>query len=108
TAAREWQEHERDDAYLWVHERLEPVYAMLERLKPGLDENVRAFIQPEHERLLVEFADPRTEQYRRQAIGDRLLIIGPVTVRGLLDALHTDHSSIRRAAAEPVARFSVR
>lgn len=104
-AAREWEEHQRDEAYRWLHERLEPVYQMLERLRPELDDVTLAFTEPEHVRLLIDFSLAATEHYRRQAIGDRLLAIGAVTIPPLLAALQSEDASVRSAAAATLAKF---
>jgi formylglycine-generating enzyme required for sulfatase activity len=62
---------------LWLHERLQMVYAMLERLgSPKLDPLVQEFIRPEFERLIEEINTPQTTHFRRAAIGDRLAVIG--------------------------------
>ncbi|MEL6526584.1 MAG: SUMF1/EgtB/PvdO family nonheme iron enzyme, partial [Chloroflexota bacterium] len=76
TAAAEWVRQNRADAFRWAHERLEPVYAMVERLHPDLSETEKAFIEPEQERLYRELADINTSHQRRYDIGERLARIG--------------------------------
>lgn len=105
-AAREWVEAGRADAYLWQHERLEPVYEMIARLQPALDPELEQFIRPEHERLLAEFTSPALEGYRRQNIADRLCVIGVYVVPELLDAMLTGTPAVRTAAAAALARLA--
>jgi formylglycine-generating enzyme required for sulfatase activity/energy-coupling factor transporter ATP-binding protein EcfA2 len=78
-AAHDWQTKGRPDFLLWPQERLVPVYAMRERLKPELNEVEEDFIEPEQNRLLRELETlPRdeTSHERRRDIGDRLAVIG--------------------------------
>ncbi len=75
-AAVEWAAKGREDAWRWPQERLVLVYAMLERLKPNLDDIEKLFIEPEQTRLLRKVADPRTTHMQRRDIGDRLSVIG--------------------------------
>ena len=75
-AAAEWDANRRDRAFLWPDERLKPVYAMVERLQPRLDEITQDFIRPEAERLLAELENVDTPHQRRSAIGERLAAIG--------------------------------
>jgi HEAT repeat protein len=102
-AAREWAEAGRADAYLWQHERLVPVYEMVERLRPSVDPVLSAFTRPEHERLLVPFRSS-LEGYQRQNIVDRLVTIGEPAVDGLIEALRDDAGAVRAAAANALAR----
>ncbi len=77
--ARAWAEVGHDPNHLWPHERLEPVYAMFDRLRldrQALEEPLKSFMRPEAERLLAELEQPDTSHYRRAAIGDRLDQIG--------------------------------
>jgi formylglycine-generating enzyme required for sulfatase activity len=77
TAARQWAESGHQMSHLWRHERLEPVYEMLERLeitKP--EEPLKSFVRKEADRLLEELQDSETTHYRRAEIGDRLAQIG--------------------------------
>jgi formylglycine-generating enzyme required for sulfatase activity len=74
--AEEWERRGYPEAYLWRHERLQPVYAMCQRLQPTLSATVQAFIRPEAERLLEEIDNPATSHQRRASIGDRLADIG--------------------------------
>ena len=78
SAAREWERSDRNPYQLWPHERLAPVYEMIERLglERQLDAVVRDFIRPEAERLWAELDRPGTDHYRRADIGDRLDRIG--------------------------------
>jgi formylglycine-generating enzyme required for sulfatase activity len=75
-AAAEWDANRRDQAFLWPDERLKPVYAMVERLEPKLDEMTQDFIRPEAERLLAELENIDTPHQRRATIGERLAVIG--------------------------------
>ncbi|MEL6524258.1 MAG: SUMF1/EgtB/PvdO family nonheme iron enzyme, partial [Chloroflexota bacterium] len=76
TAAAEWVRQNRADAFRWAHERLEPVYAMVDYLHPDLSEAEEAFIEPEQERLYRELEDISTPHQRRYDIGERLARIG--------------------------------
>jgi formylglycine-generating enzyme required for sulfatase activity len=79
TATSEWLRQGRSDAFRWAHERLEPVYAMVERLQPELSEAEQFFIEPEANRLLRELdtlPKDATSHERRRDIGDRLAVIG--------------------------------
>ncbi|MFZ0256499.1 MAG: SUMF1/EgtB/PvdO family nonheme iron enzyme, partial [Gammaproteobacteria bacterium] len=71
--AADWRSHR---GYLWLHERLLPVYSMVERLKPKLTPTERAFIRPESDRLLKRIRNPATPHQERAKIGDRLAEIG--------------------------------
>lgn len=104
-AAREWHENGRSDAYRWQHERLVPVYEMISRLDPALDDVNREFARPEHERLLPEFRDPDVARYRRQAMVDRLVAIGGAAVPGLAEALHVPVPEVRNSAGAGLARI---
>ena len=78
-AAKEWQHQNQDPAYLWLHERLQPVYAMFKRLsidEDDMKEPLKTFVSPESKRLLQELENPQTSHYRRAEIGDRLNQIG--------------------------------
>jgi formylglycine-generating enzyme required for sulfatase activity len=74
--AEEWERRGYPEAHLWRHERLQPVYAMCQRLQPILSATVQAFIRPEAERLLEEIDNAATSHQRRASIGDRLADIG--------------------------------
>ena len=74
--AEEWERRGYPEAHLWRHERLQPVYAMCQRLQPTLSATVQAFIRPEAERLLEEINNAATSHQRRASIGDRLADIG--------------------------------
>jgi hypothetical protein len=78
-AAAEWDKKHRPDYLRWPAERLTLVYAMLERLKPELNEVEQDFIEPEQARLLGELETlppTATSHERRRDIGDRLAVIG--------------------------------
>jgi energy-coupling factor transporter ATP-binding protein EcfA2 len=75
-AAQEWDDHQRDDAYLWAEERLKPVRDMLSRLTVDPQDVVQDFIRPEQARLAQELDDPETTHLRRYAIGERLEVLG--------------------------------
>ena len=72
----EWARLGRPEAHLWRHARLQPVYAMIERLHPNLTDIEQDFIRPEAERLLEEIDDPATTHQRRAIIGELLADIG--------------------------------
>jgi formylglycine-generating enzyme required for sulfatase activity len=74
--AEEWERRGYPEAHLWRHERLQPVYAMCQRLQPTLSATVQAFIRPEAERLLEEIDNAATSHQRRASVGDRLADIG--------------------------------
>lgn len=75
-ASNEWQQRNKDNAFLWPHERLVFVYEMLDRLDHiQLSPLVRDFIRPEQERLIEEIEDISTSHTRRSSIGQRLDII---------------------------------
>lgn len=75
-AADEWTRSGLQDAFRWPAERLTPVYAMLERQEPTLNEVERDFIEPEQARLLREIDQIATDHKRRRWIGERLAGIG--------------------------------
>jgi formylglycine-generating enzyme required for sulfatase activity len=80
-AAREWAESGQQTSHLWRHERLEPVYEMLERLDiTTLKEPLKSFVRKEGDRLLEELEDIETTHYRRAEIGDRLAQIGDTRI----------------------------
>ncbi len=77
-AAKQWYDHHSDPFFLWPDERLKPVYAMLERLKPQLTKMDEDFIRPEAERILQNthtYPSDTTHQ-TLSAWGDRLSVIG--------------------------------
>jgi hypothetical protein len=74
--AEEWERRGYSEAHLWRHERLQPVYAMCQRLQPTLSATVQVFIRPEAELLLEEIDNAATPHQRRASIGDRLADIG--------------------------------
>ena len=104
-AAREWIDHKRDAAYLWPDERLDPVYAVIDRLDPDLDEDTREFLRPEHERLVAQLQDPMMAMYQRTAVADRLAAIGAKTVDALAGLLTDADPDVRAAAAHTSARI---
>jgi HEAT repeat protein len=107
-AAEEWLAHGRADSYLWPHERLEPVYDALTRLKKTLDPETQLFIRPEYERLFESLNDAATTSHRRQFIVDRLVAIGEPTIPGLLEAMRSSDTQTREVAASGLARLGAR
>ena len=103
SAAQEWDENERDESYLWPHERLAPVYEMIERLDPELDSVTQQFVTPEYERLLDVLRASETEPYRIQVIADRLAAIGRPALPSLLQALRGG-ATARTAAVGALVR----
>jgi hypothetical protein len=87
-AAADWERSGRRDDYLWSHERLEPVYEMQHRQGINFTSEtvVNDFIVPESERLLSEFLNELTPEYRRQAIVDRWINIGESALSCLITA----------------------
>ncbi|MFS8097222.1 HEAT repeat domain-containing protein [Lentzea alba] len=85
-AAAEWDRNGRDDVFRWPHERMEPVYAMLERRGTTLDPLTTAFVEPEHLRLLPRLLSPQPRL--RDSAVDRLVLIGPPAIPGLLELLN--------------------
>jgi len=85
-AAKEWEDNDRADAFLWPHERLQPVYEMQQNLDVSFDPVVQAFVRPELDRLLVEWASYSSKGHRRLAIIDRLVEIGASAVPTLVRA----------------------
>ena len=79
-AAAEWDRNARQDAFRWVDERLQPVYAMIQRLEVDKEREFsaieREFIRREFDRLLEVIKDPDTPHIRRSRIGERLCAIG--------------------------------
>ncbi|MEV7597944.1 SUMF1/EgtB/PvdO family nonheme iron enzyme [Kitasatospora sp. NPDC089797] len=75
-AAVDWVKADRPASFLWPHERLVLVEAMLRNLDPELDREVETFIVPEAVRILAESAEPATSHQRRASLGDRLCEIG--------------------------------
>jgi formylglycine-generating enzyme required for sulfatase activity len=76
SAAEEWARRGQPDFLRWPAERLTPVYEMLRRQEPSLNEIERDFIEPEQERLLREIDNIATDHKRRRWIGERLATIG--------------------------------
>ena len=75
-AAHDWEKRDHPDYLRWNHERLQLVYAMIDRQNPTLSEVEQDFIEPESARLLRELDDIRTPHRRRYDIGERLARIG--------------------------------
>ncbi len=75
-AAAWWAIHNRQPAYLWPDERLQPVYQMQGRLSPELNEVEKEFIRSEFDRLLEKIDNPATTHRRRSAIGERIDRLG--------------------------------
>ena len=104
-AAVEWDESRRQESYLWPQERLDRGWQAVDRLRPDLDEAIRAFLLPEHYRLLPALRDPALETYRREAIADRLVELAPATLPGLLDLLHESPADVRAIVAAALGRI---
>jgi HEAT repeat protein len=104
SAARDWDDSGRDDAYLWPQERLNAVAAALDRLAPDLNEVERAFAGPEYLRLLPLFRDPGLEPHRRQVIAERMVELSPASVPVLLECLDDPEPAVREMAAGALAR----
>ncbi|MBV2154746.1 SUMF1/EgtB/PvdO family nonheme iron enzyme [Kitasatospora sp. SUK 42] len=75
-AAVDWVKADRPASFLWPHERLVLVEAMLRNLDPELDPEIEKFIVPEAARILAETTDAATTHQRRASLGDRLWEIG--------------------------------
>ncbi|MBE2267888.1 MAG: ATP-binding protein [Anaerolinea sp.] len=71
STAAEWKKKGTPDL-LWTYELQKPVFAMIARHQPKLDEHERQFMIPEYQRLLDELRDPKTSPKRRRTIGERL------------------------------------
>jgi hypothetical protein len=76
TAAEWWNKYGRKPEYLWLDERLKPVYEMQKRLEPNWEEHEKEFIRLEVERLWEEIENPNTSHRRRSWIGERLDTLG--------------------------------
>jgi formylglycine-generating enzyme required for sulfatase activity len=78
-AAEQWQNNNYNPHYLWHHQRLQPIYDLLERRgikREDLDSPEREFITPWLERYQEELHTPQTDYRRRATIGDLLLELG--------------------------------
>jgi formylglycine-generating enzyme required for sulfatase activity len=75
-AADEWARKGKPDFLRWPAERLQPVYAMIERQQPNLSQTERDFMEAEQKRLWRELQNEATGGERRRDIGDRLAMIG--------------------------------
>lgn len=104
-SAQEWDTLGRRSDYLWSHERLVPVYDMLERLQMTPDTIFQDFIRPEHERLLEELVNPNILDYRRSAIGDRLAHIGKEAIPGLIGIVNHHDKWVRAAAIRALVQI---
>jgi hypothetical protein len=72
-AAAEWERQDRREEFLWPDKRLMPVWTMIERLQPDLDETTKRFVRPfDPHTLAEEINDPETTHERRAYIGDHL------------------------------------
>lgn len=78
SAAEEWERRGRPDYLRWPVERLKPVYEMIRRQEPPLNETERNFIEPEQARLLREIENSCTDHKRRRWIGARLATLGDI------------------------------
>ncbi len=75
-AASEWAANDRNHDYRWLGERIRETQAMLTRLQPLLNDVETEFARPEAESLIDELQLSRTTHIRREAIGQRLLMLG--------------------------------
>ncbi|MCI0711397.1 MAG: formylglycine-generating enzyme family protein [Chloroflexi bacterium] len=75
-AVRVWEDNDRADDFLWMGRQLDDARTVASRLQPALNSSERAFLKPEHERLLDDIHNPATTHYRRVRIGDRLNELG--------------------------------
>ncbi|HET8772251.1 MAG TPA: hypothetical protein VFP80_00605, partial [Thermoanaerobaculia bacterium] len=80
TAAAEWDRSGRRDHFLWQHERLDPVYAMRDRIDLELEPVVADFIRPEFERI-VDAMRTGLSDVRERASIERLRELGPAAAR---------------------------
>jgi hypothetical protein len=85
-AATEWDRNGRRPDFLWSHERLEPVYALRERMEVEFDEVTAEFIRPEYERV-GEAIRAQTQYFRQRPHIERLAAIGPSAAETLVDSL---------------------
>lgn len=88
-AADEWERNQRSEPYRWAHERLEPVYRMIENLGIDLsyEPRLQAFVRPETEYLVEKFRNSKTRRGQRFNIIERLGEIGEAAVPALVDLL---------------------
>ena len=98
TAAVEWDRSGRRDHFLWPHERLEPVYAMHDRMSLDGDSVVKDFVRPESERIIRALQQGGSE-VRQRAMIQRLAEIGAPAARSLVECL--------QYAATPSVRFDI-
>ena len=85
-AAQDWDHNGKRDDFLWSQERLEPVYAMRERLQVDFDQLVLDFVRPEVDRLFDEFR-LNHQYFRQRPIIERFAEIGESSVPSLVKAL---------------------
>jgi len=86
-AAREWDENERHDDYLWSHERMKPVHDAQNVIATNLPNLVNEFLTPEYARLYDKYI--MSEDAERRVIIKRLFEIGDEaipTIIGLMPA----------------------
>jgi formylglycine-generating enzyme required for sulfatase activity len=77
SAASEWEHQERKEEYLWPQRRMAQAYAVIERVRPELNQAERHFLLLTDQKDLLEEIDiASTPHQRRAAIGDRLAEIG--------------------------------
>jgi hypothetical protein len=104
-AAREWDENRRRDDFLWSQERLEPVYAMRDRLGVEFEEVVQDFIRPEVERLLEDFEKHRKYFDQRQVI-ERFGELGTLSIPSAVRALpYAGSKSAKRDLYEMLSKY---
>lgn len=95
TAAAEWDRSGRREHFLWPHERLEPVYAMRDRIDLALEPVVADFIRPEFERITTAMSVGLSD-VRERALIERLRELGPSAARSLVECLpHVSTSEAR-------------
>ncbi|MBZ0283975.1 MAG: DUF4062 domain-containing protein [Anaerolineae bacterium] len=104
-SAQEWHTLGQRSDYLWSHERLVPVYDMLERLQMTPDPVLKEFCKPEYERLFIELIDSNILDYRREAIGDRLARIGRASLPVLLNAFQHQNKWVRAASTKALIKI---
>lgn len=105
-AAEEWDENGRDDAFIWPHERLEPVYGMQQKLGVEFDSVTAVFVRPEIERLQEEWSSPSTRAHRRLAIIDRFAQIGGAGIPLIFAALDDRNPvNVRSNAANALGKI---
>jgi hypothetical protein len=77
SAASEWERQDHKEEFLWPQRRMTQAYAVIDRLRPELNQAERRFLLlTDQQDLFEEIADLSTPHQRRAAIGDRLAEIG--------------------------------